>query len=152
MDKTTPETADTDYTPTPEDLREVAEFLRQRSLDEARAAGRMDSYRNAGVTLQVNIPSSAFVPSRTEEVRENAEAWLEQHSPDRFMELTGRLASLGDALASAGVDAISDTSYRLHMGAYRQQSIWWSLTRAARLWDTHPDFKPLWAEDAGVGE
>lgn len=146
MDDTPPEDADTDYTPTPEDLREIAEFLRQRSLDEASAAGRMDSYRNAGVTLQVNIPSSAFVSSHTEEVRGDAEAWLEQHSPDRFVDLASRLASLGDALASAGANAISDTAYRPHIGAYRQQSIWWSLTQAAQLWVEHPDFKPLWAE------
>lgn len=148
MNQPLPEDADTDYTPTPEDLREIAEFLHRRSRDEAGAAGMMASYQKAGVTIEANIPTDAFASSHVKTVRQDTAGWVEQHSPDRFMELTGRLASLGDALASAGVNAISDTMHQPHVGSHRQQSIWRALLEASRLWHDHPDFKPLWAEES----
>lgn len=148
MDQPADQAADADYTPTPEDLREIVAFLRARSLDEAGQAGMMTSFRNSGVTIQVNIPSDAFPDAYTDVVRQQAKSWLEEHSPDRFVNLAGRLAQLSDSLANAGLDAISHTMTNPHIGAFRQQSVWRVLTQAAQLWIMHPDFKPLWAEGA----
>lgn len=147
MDRPAPATGSTEYMPTADELREIAEFLRQRSVDEASAAGTMDAFRQAGVTTQVCIPDGAFTASRTQFVQQNATDWMAEHSPDRFVDLAYGLSSLAYALSSAGLDAMSDLAMRPHLGPYRVQSVWRSLTQAARLWDTHPDFNPAWTAE-----
>lgn len=148
MDQPADQAADTDYTPTAEDLREIVEFLRARSLDEAGQAGMMTSFRQSGVSIRVDIPNDVFAGSYEDVVRQKAEGWLEEHSPDRFTALSVGLAQLADALSSAGMGAISRTTANPYLGGYEQQGVWRSLTQAARLWDLHPDFKPLWAEES----
>lgn len=134
MDKTAPDA------PTIADLREIAEFIRQRSLDEAGAAGRMGFYRENGVTIQVCIPKGKFPEDSLDGHRANATAWLEEHSPDRFMDMAGTLAHMADGLAEAVAEA-QDV-----YGPYPARAAWRRLTRAARLWETHPDFNPAWAK------
>lgn len=132
MDQTPPDA------PTIADLREIAEFIRQRSLDEASAAGRMGFYRQNGVTIQVRIPKGKLTES-LDEHRANVTGWLDEHGPNRFMGMAGTLAHMADGLAEAVLEA------RDIYGPYPARAAWRRLTRAARLWETHPDFNPAWA-------
>ncbi|WP_330328213.1 hypothetical protein [Streptomyces pseudovenezuelae] len=136
-----------DYTPTIEELREIAEFFRQRSLDEARAEGTMDFYRQKGVTVQVQIPDGKFAEGTSDQHRQAVEGWLEDHSPSRFSAMANELFTVAYALANAGIDAFYDTQRHPQLGPHRQQSIWHSLTKAVGLWQGHPDFNPLWAKN-----
>jgi hypothetical protein len=135
-----------EYTPTREDLRAVVDFLRKRSLDEAGAAGSMDFYRENGVTVRVTIPKAAFANGTHDGHRKKYVGWMDEHSPDRFVDMAHQLANLADALASAGVDATYDSRGPDPVGAYRARAAWRALTKAARLWDKHPDLLPLWAK------
>lgn len=111
-------------------------------MDEAQAAGRMEFYRNNGVTIQPKIPKDAFPGTDLTQHRANVKGWLEGHSADRFLDMASELASMADALA----DAIHDVPEMF--APYRARMMWRRLTGAAhRLWDTHPDFDPAWAKE-----
>lgn len=133
MDQTPPDA------PTIADLREIAEFIRQRSLNEAGAAGQMGFYWQNGVTVQVHIPKGKFTEDSLDGHRASVTGWLEEHSPDRFMAMAGTLAHMADGLAEAVLEA------RDAYGPYPARAAWRRMTRAARLWETHPDFNPAWA-------
>ncbi|MFI2620357.1 hypothetical protein [Streptomyces sp. NPDC018584] len=130
-----------DYTPTPSNLRAVAAFLRARSLDEASASGSMKFYRERGVTLGVQIPNDAVATGSAPEHCAAVNAWLDEHSPDRFVKLAHELADMAGTIADlvAGTPA-SERGYNAHHA-------WRTVTRAARLWETHPDFDLAWAEE-----
>lgn len=136
-----------EYTPTVDDLREVADFIRRRGLDEAQGAGVMQSNRDHGVTIRIDVPKNNGSQSHRDETRQTVTNWLDEHSPDRFMYMAHQLACLADRLADTGVDYVYDLQQRPALSPYRVQAVWSSLTGAARLWDQHPDFKPLWAKD-----
>jgi hypothetical protein len=134
-----------EYEPTVEDLNEIAQFIRQRSLQEAQAAGMMQSNRAHGVTIRVSLPKD-MVPAVRDDTRKAVTGWLEEHSPDRFMDMASQLAWLAYNLASEAVDNVH-THQPHRPGSHRVRSAWRALVSAARLWETHPDFKPLWAKD-----
>lgn len=132
--------------PSVSDLREIAEFLRARSLDEARTAGAMDFYRERGATIQVRLPkqgapgSGVGLSGDPAEHRAKYKGWMDEHSPDRFVDMAHVLADLADSLADRVADAGSA------LGDYPARAAWRRLTSAARLWETHPDFLPVWAK------
>ncbi|NUS25066.1 MAG: hypothetical protein HOV92_12700 [Streptomyces sp.] len=146
-DQPPPDSDAADYTPTTDDLRQIAEFLRQRSLNEAGAAGLMDFYQQNGVTIQVRIPKGAFADGTLDGHRQKVLGWLDEHSPTRFTDTAHQLANLADALADAGADAVHASRSDPIFSPYRVRAVWRALTSAARLWSEHPDFLPLW-EDA----
>lgn len=135
---------DNAFTPTVADLRAVAEFIRNRSLDEAGAAGRMTYFEQIGGTLQPRIPKSGSLAADSARQRAKAKKWLEEHSPDRFMAMASELAHMADGLAEAqaSISAASDVHAK-----YSARAAWRRVTRAARLWESHPDFDPAWARD-----
>lgn len=135
--------ADPSDTPTIADLRAIAEFIRIRSLDEAGAAGRMGFYRQSGVTLQVRLPKD--MPGDPAWHRANVREWLDGHPPDRFMNMANEMAHMADGLA----DVLNDVPEML--APYRARALWRRLARAARLWESHPDFNPAWAEQERDG-
>ena len=148
MVEPTPAPAVEEYTPTKEELREIADFIQKRSEDEAREAGRMQYFREVGITVQVQMPAKEFsTPARQDEARKKVEEWLAEHSPDRFSDLAYRVASLSEAVASAGISAVYERQESPDRGPHRIQTAWFFLVRAARLWEQHPEFKPLWVEE-----
>ena len=140
-----------DYTPTADDLRKIVEFLRQRSMNEAGAAGMMDFYRENGVTIQVRIPKGVFADGTLDGHRQKVAGWLDEHSPTRFTDMAHQMANLADALADAGIDAVHASRTDSIFSPYRVRSVWRALTRAARLWHEHPDFLPLWEDTDDEG-
>lgn len=135
-----------EYTPTDEDLREIADFLRRRSLDEAGASGMMSFFQGAGVTVSVNIPKGTFTEASVSTERAKYQAWMDEHSPDRFTNMAHQLAGLADALADATSTAANANSYA-PVRDYHMNRAWRAMTSAARLWRQHADFNPLWAKD-----
>jgi len=129
-----------------DDLRQIAEFIRQRSLEEAGAAGRMGFYQQQGATIQVQIPEDGTLGHALDEHQANITGWLEEHSPARFMDMAGTLAHMADGLAEAVTEA------RDVYGPYPARAAWRRLARAARLWETHPDFNPAWATHEETGD
>ncbi|WP_328545499.1 hypothetical protein [Streptomyces europaeiscabiei] len=139
MDQPADQPGTDDYTPTAEGLREIAQFLRRRSLEEAGEAGVMDYYRQNGVTVRVDIASGKFPEADLDGHRSKVTGWMDEHSPTRFTDVAHELANMADALAEAGVAALYD--YRSPgVSAHQARGAWWALTRAARLWDSHPEF------------
>lgn len=139
MDQPADQPSTDDYTPTAEGLREIAQFLRRRSLDEAGAAGVMDYYRQNGCTIKVSIPKDKFAWADQESHRETITGWVEEHSPTRFTDMAHELANMADALAGEGAAALHD--YRSPgVSPHQARSAWRTLTRAARLWESHPEF------------
>ena len=130
-------------TPSRDDLRQIAEFLRARSLDEAGAAGSMDYFGQNGVTIQGRFPKRFTTNGATPAPGDRAKvaAWLENHGPGRFMDMAHQLANLADGLA----DALFDVPEVFV--AYRARTMWRALTGAARLWESHDDFDPAWAKE-----
>ncbi|MFE0207029.1 hypothetical protein [Streptomyces sp. NPDC058985] len=135
-----------DYTPNVEDLRAVAAFLRARSLDEAGAAGVMQSNKSHGAQVRVHVAKGSLAASSVEPVRKEVADWLDEHSPERFMQLSHELANLAEGLANAGVEFIYDQERMPQRGDWRVDSVWRVLTSGVRLWSNHPDFNPLWAK------
>lgn len=133
----------TEDTPTPTlaDLRAIAEFIRERSLDEAGAAGRMQYFQQNGGTIQPRIPKGGSLAADSAGQRAKVKGWLAEHSPDRFMVMASELAHMADGLADAQA-SISDVHAK-----YGARAAWRRLTRAARLWESHPDFNPAWAKE-----
>lgn len=149
MPTTPPENTAARKLPTPSvsDLREIAKFLRARSLNEAGAAGVMDFYRESGVTVQVRLPerdaAGGGLIGDPSEHRAKYTAWMDEHSPDLFVDMAHVLASLADTLADCVANAGNGSS---EIGAYSARAAWRQLTAAARLWEQHPDFFPAWAK------
>ncbi|MEU6979607.1 hypothetical protein [Streptomyces sp. NPDC046371] len=131
------------YTPTRQDLKDLAAFFHERSLEEARVSGLLDYCQTVGITFGVRTtskgPGADLSDDRRKDLEQQAEAWLEQHSPDRFVAMAGQLHSLADDLASVTFSS----------GSHEMRMAWMSLTlTASRLWGDHPDFNPAWAEPA----
>ncbi len=135
-----------DYMPSVEDLRAVADFLRARSLDEFGAAGVMQSNKSHGAQVRVHVAKGSLAASSVEPVRKEVADWLDEHSPDRFAQISHQLANLAEGLAKAGIQSVHDQERTPYCGDWRVQSAWQVLTSAVRLWSTHPDFNPLWAK------
>jgi hypothetical protein len=130
-----------EYEPTVEDLREIAEFIRERALGEARASGVMQSMREHGVTIRVDLPKE-MVPAARDDAQQQVTDWLDEHSPDRFTDMASKLAWLAYNLSNDAVDNLFTSP-----GSHRVRSAWRALTASARLWEKHPAFKPLWAKE-----
>ncbi|MGW2725628.1 hypothetical protein, partial [Streptomyces sp. NPDC001492] len=122
----------------------IAEFIRARAMDEAGAAGRMQYFQQNGGTIQPRIPKSGSLAADSAGQRAKVKGWLEEHTPDRFMAMASELAHMADGLAEAqaGISAVSDVHAK-----YSARAAWRRVTRAARLWEAHPDFDPAWAKD-----
>lgn len=136
-----------DHTPTRDELREIADFLRHRSMDEAGSAGLMDFYQQNGVTVRVNIPKGVFADDSVPGEQAKFKALLDEHSLDRFVKMASSLADMATVLAEEASDAANaygniPSSHDYHMGR-----AWRTLTDAARLWDSHPEFNQLWAKN-----
>lgn len=135
-------------TPTIDDLREIADFIRQRSLDEAGAAGVMDFYRTNGVTIQGEFPKRIAGREPEEADRVKVAGWIDSHTPDRFVSMVYELAGLADGLADTlPADGLSEV-----VNAYWARARWRRLTQAARLWQDHPDFQPRWGKDKDASD
>lgn len=95
----------------------------------------MEHYQQSGVTIQARFPK-AYTGGR-----EKASKWLDEHTPDRFMDIAHCLAGMAYQLADASADSGAV------LADYRANTAWRHLTKAARLWDTHPEFDPAWGKD-----
>jgi hypothetical protein len=130
-----------EYTPTKQDLRDIAEFFHARSLQEAGAAGMLQHCRDYGVTVGVRTTTKGLgadlSDNRRKELKQKTETWLEQHSPERFVDMTNELYHLAYELAHSEFGSDS----------YALRAAWRTLTRtASRMWGDHPDFNPSWAQ------
>jgi len=132
-----------EYMPTEDDLRDIADFICRRSLDEAGQAGMMQSNRDHGVTIRVDVPKDGHTAEYRDQTRELVTRWLDEHSPDRFLAMSYQLSELANRLADAGYDCRQHPTLSTH----RVQAVWRTLTKAAHLWEQHPDFKPLWTKE-----
>jgi hypothetical protein len=123
-------------TPSTADLKRITAFIRARSHDEARTTGSMHYFADNGVTLKAGFP-----PGFHQDGKSQVAAWLDEHTPDRFMDMTHALANLADELTRthrAVRDALAD---------HQACIMWGSLVQAARLWEGHPDFDPAWSKE-----
>ncbi|GGU11433.1 hypothetical protein [Streptomyces lateritius] len=148
MPETSPEPTPTDghdYVPTEVDLKELTDFVWERTREEAGTAGQMNYFRDsAGMTLAPHFLRPGLV---SETARQDGERkgskWWEEHSPERFVNMAHTVFNLTLTLADRARVAMArrDLGYE-----YGVRHCWDAMTQAADLWKDHPDFKPSWAE------
>lgn len=129
--------------PTADDFTEIDQFITARNADEWQTAGGVSYYKDHKFTIRPHAPRGIeqhLQTTGTDFLRQ----WIDDHSAQRFAEFAATLTSLAGNLRSQGMVALQ--SERLG-SEYEAQQAFGSLTRIARLWEDHTDFKAAWAAD-----
>jgi hypothetical protein len=95
----------------------------------------------------VNIPKDVFAEGSLSGERARYKALLDAHSVDRFAEMASRLFAMAQALADEAFDAADAYKHLPSSHDYHMRRAWRPLTSAARLWNSHPEFNPLWVKN-----